>query len=436
MNAARSWLRSSLDTARTHGAGVAWMLAEKAVLLASALVFGFWVVRELGPENYGHFSVALSIVAVFGGLATMGLETVALRHLAAGAHDARSVLRCAAALRFGGSLLQVAACWLTARLLFAQEPDVAGVALILASAAIFRIWEPVGLWLQAQNRYRDAAGARIAIRCAGDAFRLLLILQHASIYWFAAAFLFESIAAALLFAWLGRPVLRGGGALDRALVRSLFAEGRPVMIGALISGLYARIDQMALYAMQGAGVAGTYAAAVRISEAVNLLIVSVGAVAAAQFARLGHLPDVQFDARLQTYHRGMLATGVLLALLLCLGAGPIVHLLYGTRFDAAAPVLRVHAWTLPLVFASVAIEPWFYHHGQLGSYVHKTLVALAFAVPAVLAGTWWFGAVGTAAAVVATYFVSVVVSSAIVPGARRAWRFQCQTFSILGSAQR
>jgi hypothetical protein len=77
-----------------------------------------------------------------------------------------------------------------------------------------------------------------------------------------------------------------------------------------------------------------------------------------------------------------------------------------------------------LVFASAALEPWFYQHGKLRYLVWKTLIGLGFALPAVYVGTLVGGPVGTAAAVVLTYFVSVVGSNAMLPAIRPAFAFQ------------
>ncbi|MEJ1963916.1 MAG: hypothetical protein WDO56_21155 [Gammaproteobacteria bacterium] len=120
---------------------------------------------------------------------------------------------------------------------------------------------------------------------------------------------------------------------------------------------------------------------------------------------------------------GLVVSGAICAL-----AGPIVAFVYGPGFAPTAPILRVHAWTFSLVCTSVALEPWFYHHRKLGYFIPKTLLALLFSLPAVYVGTRFFGPVGTATAVVATYAVSVFVSNAVLPGVRDAFRFQVRTF--------
>ena len=414
--------------ARGQLSNVGWMLAERVWMLLSGVVIGFWVIRALGPDEFGKFSAALSLTAVLGGLATVGLDTVVVRRLSSSLHDTKKILLAAAALRIVGSLCLTLLSWIGARLLFPASPEVADIALVVAASALFRVTDVVGLWLQAENQFGRAARARIMVRAAGDIMRVALILKGSSVLWFAYAALAESAVACLLFAAIGWKFWRHPGRLDCTIARSLFANGRPVMVSGLISALYSRVDQFVLFNLAGAEANGHYAAAVRISEAFVVLLVSISSVAASHFGRLAAAPPQQVDRDLRRYYRNMVIAGLAVSALLSMAARPIVLGVYGANFEATVPVLRVHAWTFALVAASVGLEPWFYHHGRLTQYVPKTLITLAFCVPAVLLATHFFGPAGAAAAVVATYAVSVFATNAFLPGARDAFRFQVRAF--------
>lgn len=417
-----------MQRTRSYAMQLGWMLAERVWMLLSGVLIGFWVVRSLGPEEFGKFSVALSVTAVLGGLATVGLDTVVVRRLSTGAYDTKAVLIAAASLRAIGSVCSVLLCWLAARLLFPNSTEVAALAFIVAATALFRVTDVTGLWLQAEQQFGRAARARIVVRIAGDIMRVGLILNGSGVLWFAVAMLAESAVAFLLFAVIGWKFWRRPELPDPAIARSMFADGRPVMISGLIAALYARTDQLVLFSFAGPEQNGYYAAAVRISEAFVVLLMSVSSVAAAHFGRLATAPAMQVDTDLRRFYRGMVLSGLLISGFISMAAGPIVLTVYGPNFESTIPILRVHAWTFALVAASVGLEPWFYHHGRLTQYVSKTLVTLVFCVPAVLVATHFFGPLGTAAAVVATYAISVFATNMLLPGARDAFRFQVRAF--------
>jgi PST family polysaccharide transporter len=408
-------------SANAHRLG--WLLAEKLVFLASTFFVGNWVARSLGPQDFGKFSIALSITGVFMSVATLGLDTVLLRRFSMEPQRSARLLATAVALRTLGALAHIACCMAVALVLFGSDSQGLLATLLVAGSWLVRLFDVVGLKLQAEDRYRRAVGIRLASRVVGDAVRVGLILWAPSVVGFALAMMVEAAIGGLLFFHAERSTLAHRPSPDSTM-RVLFREGLPIAVSGVLAGLYARVDQAIVYSVLGAAANGQYAAAVRLSELFNLLVVSIGAVAAPHFARLAHLPSGAFDQHLRTYVRGLTAAGLAAALIVSVAAEPIVRLLYGGAFAPAAAVLRIHAWSIPLVFMSVALEPWFYHYGKLDLYVLKTVITLALAVPITLAAAWAGGIAGVAASLVAVYAISVLGTNALLPPARAAFRFQ------------
>ena len=61
-----------------------------------------WLARYLGSEEFGHFNYVLAFVAIFSGVATLGLETVAIRNLVDRPDDAGRILGTSLALKLAG----------------------------------------------------------------------------------------------------------------------------------------------------------------------------------------------------------------------------------------------------------------------------------------------------------------------------------------------
>jgi O-antigen/teichoic acid export membrane protein len=59
----------------------AWLVSEKIIRIFSTLLVGVWVVRYLGPSNYGILAYAQSFVALFAVLSTFGFDNVVIREL-------------------------------------------------------------------------------------------------------------------------------------------------------------------------------------------------------------------------------------------------------------------------------------------------------------------------------------------------------------------
>ena len=69
------------ETVRRMCAGGMWLGLEQGLRLGLGLVIGAWAARYLGPEDFGLLSAALAFVAVAGGLATLGMNTILVREL-------------------------------------------------------------------------------------------------------------------------------------------------------------------------------------------------------------------------------------------------------------------------------------------------------------------------------------------------------------------
>lgn len=399
---------------------LAWLVLEKALFLASTFLVGNWMARALGPEDFGRFSAALSISAVFGTVATMGLDTVLLRRFTIDATGSRRILASAVTIRAAGAVAHVAFSVGAGLLLFGSDREGVLTTLLIAGAWLLRCLDVTGLKLQVEDRYPEAVGIRVATRAVGDAVRIVLILQGPSLLGFALAAVAEAAMSGALFHFAQRPAAIRNPSWNPGM----FRECLPIVVSGLLAGLYARVDQAVVYGLLGPAANGQYAAAVRLSELLNVLVVSLGAVAAPHFARLTDSPPSEFDRHLRRYVRAMTLAGMGAGLVLSLGAEAIIGLLYGSAFGPAASVLRIHAWSVPLVFMSVALEPWFFHYGKLDLYVLKTLVTLAVALPVMVLAAWFGGVQGVAAGLVGIYAVSVFGTNAVLPQARGVFRFQ------------
>ena len=58
-----------------------WLIAERICRIIAAVSVGAYVVRYLGPDQFGLLSYASSVVMLFASLATLGLDSIVVREL-------------------------------------------------------------------------------------------------------------------------------------------------------------------------------------------------------------------------------------------------------------------------------------------------------------------------------------------------------------------
>lgn len=70
-----------------------------------ALVVTIWLARYLGPEQFGLLNFAMAFVALFGAIATVGLNSVVVRDLVKFPQETSSILSTSILLQILGGLI-------------------------------------------------------------------------------------------------------------------------------------------------------------------------------------------------------------------------------------------------------------------------------------------------------------------------------------------
>ncbi|ABS25444.1 flippase [Anaeromyxobacter sp. Fw109-5] len=359
-----AWLprsfRTSLEArptlARVLG-NVGWLVGERFATLAASFVITVWFVRYLGPERYGLFSYAVSLAAVFGIAADLGLDTIIVRELTRAPDADGEILGTTLFMRSAGALLAWAGAVVTVFLL--RDDWVTRAMVTVLALGCFGVAANVfELWFQSRIAARKVVVARTAIFLVSALVRCALIVLAASLLPFAALQAATVLITASALFWLyrrARRVAKVRLAISGALARRMVADAWPLFVWHLSIILYMKIDQVMLTAMSGERENGIYAVAVTLSEVWYFLPVAVAATLFPLIVKAhDELDATEFEARMQAFYDGMAALGYAIAVPIMLLAGPIVRLLYGQEYERSASVLVVHAASFVFVCLGVA----------------------------------------------------------------------------------
>jgi PST family polysaccharide transporter len=130
-----------------------WLVADKLFKLVMAAVIGIWVIRYLGPDRYGQWSLLLSWLFLITSVAPLGLDRVIIRDLATTPDDRQAIMGGTLVFRFlAGIVLYVAFC-LTVYL--AAGPKLVALACVCGGSLIIQTPYVLDYWFQsrAQQKY-------------------------------------------------------------------------------------------------------------------------------------------------------------------------------------------------------------------------------------------------------------------------------------------
>jgi len=128
----------------------AWLFGDKILRMGVGVIVGIWVARYLGPDMFGLLNYATAFVALFGVLATFGLNSIVVRDLVKDKDNTNVTLGTAFVLQLCGGLLGYT---LIALAIYFARPDdgQAGiVVMILGFSLVFRCIDTVRYWFESQ----------------------------------------------------------------------------------------------------------------------------------------------------------------------------------------------------------------------------------------------------------------------------------------------
>jgi O-antigen/teichoic acid export membrane protein len=412
------------DAFRRYFANTGWMLLERAIRLAVALAVGIYVVRHLGPSQFGLLSYAVSFAGLFAALTTLGLEGVLVRELVREAPAQAAWLGTALLLRQAGAAVAFAIIVVLA-LLFADPGDPSAPVLIaiIALGNFFQAFTVIESHFQARIEARMLVRAQLFQSLCSAALRVALIASDAPLVAFAAAVVLDSVllAAALLFVYVRSGGRLGSWHVDTTRARRLFRDSWPLMLSGLVIAFYMKIDQVMLEHMLGNAAVGHYAAAVQLVEAWYFLPMVIANSVFPAIVRARDSGDRRhYELRLQQFYALMVWLALALAAPTSLLAGPVVTAFYGQAYAPAAPVLALYIWASVFVFFGVARSKWVVVENQqryaivyLSGGAVVNVIGNYVLIPA-------FGLVGAAWATIAGLACSMLVIPSMLNAAQRA----------------
>lgn len=388
-------------------------MLDRVVRMGLGVVVGVWIARYLGPSQYGNLSFALSFVAIFGTLATLGLESIVARDIVRDESSAAQILGTAFTLRIFGSILATGLAIAAARWIQPYDATTCWLVALLSAGLIFQAFDTIDSYFQAHIRSRLTVWAKNAAFIIVSGARLWLIHVGAPLWTFAAAQVVELALGAtgmlVAYRFSGGRLSRWNAQKQRAT--QLLKQGWPLMLTGMAILIYMRIDMVMLKIMQGDRAVGIYATATRISEVWYFIPVTIVSSVSPAIIRAKGNPSLYY---------GRLARLFSLMSLIAIGGGAvialcshwIIHMLYSDAFSGAAPVLAVHIWASVFVFLGVAQDPWNVSENLLKLRFYRTLAGAVTNVLLNIVLIPKYSAMGAAVATVVSYAMAGVLANA------------------------
>ncbi len=418
-----------------------WMTLEQIARLAVGFAVTTLVARHLGPEGFGVYAYLFGLAGLFAPLAMFGLEAVVMRRVAAAPERRGEVVRAALLLRAGGALAGAGAAVAVAAL--PGGPEGAGPALALLAAGVVLALpaETFADALKGGGRMAHVALPRIPVLLAAGGVALWLVWQGAGLAAFVALRAAEAAALGLAVVASYAALYRGGARAEpgRRLLRDcgrLAREGLPLMLAAVATLLWLRIDQVMLGHLAPAAELGLYGLAARLAELAHFLPVVIQASFYAAAVRVLRDEPARFEAYMQRVYDAAALAAWPAAIGLGLATRLLLVPVFGPAFAEAWPMIAVLLLSLPFHFLAVAWGMRLTVAGRLWVAPLGAMAATVLNIGLNAALIPAYGGIGAAWATVAAAAVAGLGAALVLPGFGAAGRGLARALEPVGAARR
>ena len=319
------------------------------------------VARYLGPEDFGIFSYAISVAALFAAAGHMGLSGLLVREILKKPDERGVTLGTTLGLKFIGMALGY-----TLLLFYAMAYEgvtsIEFTAVAIAGAGLlFKPLDIIDFWFQAFVQARYVTYARLTGLTVSAVLKLLFVFLGLGVIYFVVVNLIQAIAIAIAFIIVYKiksslKITEWSFCWSKA--KELFNQGWVIYLGSIFAVINLKVDQVMLRWFEGSEAVGIYAVAAQLSEAWYFV---PGAIVASFFPKLIKLkkenPE-QFEKRLQQLFDLLFILAFGVAIVMTLLSEWLITLFFGAYYIDSASVLVIHIWAAIFIFMRAAFSKW------------------------------------------------------------------------------
>jgi O-antigen/teichoic acid export membrane protein len=370
------------------------------LLAASANVL---LVRYLGADRLGQYGAIYAYLTLFTWIASFGLAQMIAKEATQNREQAGSIVFTGVCISAAFTLFSI-----VAALAFSPLVHMSGKLfplLLIGSVEILLLvpFSLPGVIFQVDFRQWFGSGFSVVRQVLWFAIVVALYLAGAPLLYVVSGRLAVAAAETSLNWYVGHKFLAPPRIFIWPLAVSMIRGGFVLALSFVATAIYLRIDQVMLHRMASDEVLGHYVAAVRVSELFELL---PAAFVSSLFPLLciSVADPARFRRHLDLGYRYMVLAAAVLAVFFCVGARPLVHLLYGRQYSATAPLLAVLIWSELAIFFGTMVGNALIAAGLQRYFLWPTALGAAVnvALNIYLIPRW--GAMGAAWATVAAYW--------------------------------
>jgi O-antigen/teichoic acid export membrane protein len=336
-----------------------WLLGEKVLRILAALTVGVWVIRYLGPSDYGTLSYAQSFVGIFAAFSTLGLSEILSRDLVNQPEKKYVLIGTSFFLQIMGSGILLL-CLFGSFYLNDNDDLTKKIIIIIGLLTFISSFNVINSYFLSIVKNDAIVLVSILNLVFSIFFKVCLIYTEAPLIYFVYVLVFDTVflAVGAIFVYLKNEQSLFKWKFSFTMAKVLLKDSWPLILNLVFVSIYMQIDKVMIKELMNASAVGQYSAAVSLSQAWYFIPTIVGSSLFPAIINAKKISKILYYDRVQKLYDLMVILAISIALPLTFLSDFLVDLLFGNKYLETGAVLSIHIWAGVFVFLGVSGSKW------------------------------------------------------------------------------
>ena len=408
-------IKNLLNSKVTRNAS--WIIAGRVYHMVLAFVVGLLTARYLGPNNYGLINYAATYTSFFASFCTLGINSVIVKNFVDHPDEEGETVGSAIILRTISSVLSVVMMMCITFIADNGEKTTNIVVFLCGIGVIFQVMDTLDYWFQSRLESKYSAFATVISYTVVSIYKVWLLVTGKSVEWFAVSTSIDYLVVAiiLLIVYKKRNGPRFSCSMRKA--KELFKSSYHFILAGLMVSIYGSTDKFMLKQLLNEAEVGYYSTAVSLCNTWVFLLTAIIDSLYPVILQSFNNKEL-FERKNKQLYSIVFYISVSVSILFSVLATPVVRILYGKAYIAAAAPLRIITWYTAFSYLGVARNAWIvsYNKQNYLKYLYIGAAITNVVLNVIMIPLW--GASGAAFASLSTQISTILVFPALIKDLR------------------
>lgn len=408
-------IKNLLNSKVTRNAS--WIIAGRVYHMVLAFVVGLLTARYLGPNNYGLINYAATYTSFFASFCTLGINSVIVKNFVDHPDEEGETVGSAIILRTISSVLSVVMMMCITFIADNGEKTTNIVVFLCGIGVIFQVMDTLDYWFQSRLESKYSAFATVISYTVVSIYKVWLLVTGKSVEWFAVSTSIDYLVVAiiLLIVYKKRNGPRFSCSMRKA--KELFKSSYHFILAGLMVSIYGSTDKFMLKQLLNEAEVGYYSTAVSLCNTWVFLLTAIIDSLYPVILQSFNNKEL-FERKNKQLYSIVFYISVSVSILFSVLATPVVRILYGKAYIAAAAPLRIITWYTTFSYLGVARNAWIvsYNKQNYLKYLYIGAAITNVVLNVIMIPLW--GASGAAFASLLTQISTILVFPALIKDLR------------------